>query len=249
MKGLDAKNSQTDTACHCLLPQSKTAPEFCQGATLQQDLRACAVSWYNRGMTPFGKLLTGNAAIPTSVSLQTLVLPHDSAVFEWNSSVHRGQSEAFIDQSNETCTNPRSFPNAAPSTLHTSWSSLKILTSLGSQDAGYWHSTLIMMRIPSRSRSVSLFLTLSLSHCCCCCFYAANSNPLRIHRPRFPPLQKETGEAPKDHWFPAERWNRVAAASCCINILYLYPPPFRGGGGGVKTEIFHFRGGLPPPHT
>ena len=27
------------------------------------------------------------------------------------------------------------------------------------------------------------------------------------------------------------------------------PPPLRGGWGGVKTEIFHFRGGLPPPHT
>ena len=26
------------------------------------------------------------------------------------------------------------------------------------------------------------------------------------------------------------------------------PPPLRGGWGGVKTEIFHFRGGSPPPH-
>ena len=30
--------------------------------------------------------------------------------------------------------------------------------------------------------------------------------------------------------------------------LVLVSPPLRGGVGGVKTEIFHFRGGL-PPHT
>ena len=33
------------------------------------------------------------------------------------------------------------------------------------------------------------------------------------------------------------------------NLYYIIKsPPLRGGGGGVKTEIFHFRGGL-PPHT
>ena len=34
------------------------------------------------------------------------------------------------------------------------------------------------------------------------------------------------------------------------NLYYVIKsPPFKGGvGGGVKTEIFHFRGGLPPTH-
>ena len=34
-----------------------------------------------------------------------------------------------------------------------------------------------------------------------------------------------------------------------VPIWLLYPPPFKGGRwGGVKTEIFHFRGVSPPPH-
>ena len=36
----------------------------------------------------------------------------------------------------------------------------------------------------------------------------------------------------------------------CTFTVFLSPPPLRGGvGGGLKTEIFHFRGRLPPPHT
>ena len=185
------------------------------------------------GLTPFGKLLTGNAAIPTSVSLQTLVLPHDSAVFEWNSSVHRGQSEAFIDQSNETCTNPRSFPNAAPSTLHTSWSSLKILTSLGSQDAGYWHSTLIMMRIPSRSRSVSLFLTLSLSHLLLllllCSEFEPTENPSST---AFLPCKKRQEKHRETIGFQL-RGGIELQLHHVASIFYIYiPPPLGGVGGG-----------------
>ena len=36
----------------------------------------------------------------------------------------------------------------------------------------------------------------------------------------------------------------------CVYYVYIYTyihisPPFKGGVGGVKTEIFHFRGGSP----
>ena len=40
----------------------------------------------------------------------------------------------------------------------------------------------------------------------------------------------------------------LTALAVGFHPFLLWDPPFKGGGGGEKTEIFHFRGGLPPQH-
>ena len=37
----------------------------------------------------------------------------------------------------------------------------------------------------------------------------------------------------------------IVCIMCTYTHIYIFPPPLRGGWRGVKTEIFHFRGGSP----